>query len=344
VEDGSPKPPNQAEAAGLSLKAALIRNADPDSDANLSVDADGSVIISGGTLTFSNASPSTVEIPPGVTLKVANNGILDVPDSVTLRVKGTVENSGTIAVGDTGSYEIVPGAVINNTGAINVSGTYTIIAGAGGSNTGVVTVKDGGTIISNAPISGNGTNTVEAGGTVYFAADDSGDPIIGKAADNAIFQPEAASGATPAGKFSYGNGFYAVEAGVVTLGANYDLDTNGVTLTIKAGAKLSIPASKTLKLKNTKTSTKLFTLKGIAGALVEVANNGVIICESDGLAEWPLETISNFYANTGAVESGTPAANNLTYTNSSGSAKVYTWYDDVDENAGNGLTPGWRLP
>jgi hypothetical protein len=313
--DGSPKPPNQAEAAGLRLKADLIGWADSSSDANLSVAADGSVTISGGTLTF---TATTVEIPPGVTLKVANDGVLEVPASGTLRVKGTVENSGNIDVAATGTYQIVPGAVINNnnTGRISVSGTYDLNPGASGTNNGRVTVENDGVINSYAHIAGNGENIVKKGGKVYFTA---GELITGDSTDTTpspIFELDTDA------QFSYGNGFYSVDAGTVKIKKRVTIDGNLTTLYIAAGATLELAsgADLGLEIKNDANNNALRGFGEGTAPKIKVTDGTHWVYRETG-------QVVNFY-----YDNGTNVVKDITnvLSGSLPTNKEYSWSDDAN--------------
>jgi hypothetical protein len=249
-----------------------------------------------GSLSITGAGGTTAlitqpfSVPAGVTLTLT--------EGATVTSTITVGSDATVAI-PAGKDLIVSTGTINNAGAIEVTGTYTLQNTAHGANTGTVTVKSGGQINSGAPISGNGINVVESGGKVSF--NDTGSPLF---IDNSTGLIKLST--SPAGKFSYGNGFYAVEAGEVTLDGAALLDSQAEPLTIKAGAKLIIDGTNgDLTLRNSTAANP--TLRGLDGAQIEIESSGSITFASGAGVE------VNFYDSTGTQESSPPADDD-TYT------------------------------
>jgi hypothetical protein len=295
VEDGSPKPPNQAEAAAQSLKAALIGLAAGGSNAKLDVSADGTVTVSGGSL---NLNDSAI-IPAGVTLKVADDGTLAVPASKKLVVTGDLEVEGGISVPASAEIEVGTGA------------TYILKSDASGTNEGTVTVKAGGTIYSGAPIaiSGAGTNVVEGGGTVYFNDTGAGDPFIGSITNgNAIFQVPAGS------TFSYDNDKFIVD-GSVTLNKYFLVSARDEQLQLTASSTLTVKAE--LRLRNSWNDGGGFAAYGVVGgssSQILITTGSINVSKGDGGA--PNE--SNFTDDGNTVVGGTG-------DNAIPGSRSYTW-------------------
>jgi hypothetical protein len=281
------------------------------------------VVPTGETLTLSGtdnyvAGNFTVE----GTVAVASGGELTVAGDLTVEGGVTVESGAEIAVA--GALTVPSGGdftvegEINNTGDIVVEGTYTIDDNATGTNTGTVIVEDGGIIKSDGYIDGDGTNTVKAGGTVYFN-DGTGPAEFG--GSSAVFDVE-----TDSGTVSYGNGFYSIDSGSVTLKANssgsmwFDsVNTGGTKLIIKAGAKFVIDNNgKTLEVLSALADP---AIQGAAGAEIEVKGDASFVI-------YTTSPSTNFYDNSGTeIPVGTPLA-----------GKTYAW----NENADGSGAAGWK--
>ncbi|MFP3090210.1 hypothetical protein LQZ21_07765 [Treponema sp. TIM-1] len=271
--------------------------------APVTVGSGATLVVPSGTITVQDGTGTQGTITNAGTIEVQSGGNLNVAAT------GTLNNTGTIEVQGSGTLTGAADGTINNTGAIAVAGTYTLATDVEGTNNGTVTVASTGTVsaASGVRIAGTGINIVDAGGTVI--ADDISSPsLIGTS--GSTFQ---LSTTAPVGKFSYGNGFFAVEQGNVTLAEDYELRPN-LTLTVKAG-KLIIDSGDTLTLKNSTADNPV--LRGVAGAQVEIT----------GTISFDPSTIVNFYDRlTGAV------VGSVTGT--------YTWTNDVGgANAGKA---GWQ--
>jgi hypothetical protein len=160
---------------------------------------------------------------------------------------------------------------------------------------------------------------VEADGTVYFAADAAGTAYIG--GNNAIFDIKTGSGT-----FSYGNGFYSVDSGAVTLtakGSSSDTvwfqSEEGDRLIIKDNAKFVVDNNGGSEVR-VKSLVANPAIQGAAGAEIEVKTSASFSFKTG--------SDSNFYDNSGA----------LINVETSLADKTYEWDEDAD---GNGAF-GWK--
>jgi fibronectin-binding autotransporter adhesin len=118
--------------------------------ANSAVDLQNGVSITGGTLT--TTGNGVIQVLNGQTVSlnsVTNTGTLNVLDSATTQISGTINNTGTINLDSAGNYTI-----LYLTGNATLAGTGAVVMGSGGPN--FIDGVAGAVLTNNSTIEGTG--------------------------------------------------------------------------------------------------------------------------------------------------------------------------------------------